>query len=265
MMLNKLTTKWTAQQPTVNIWLSLPGSVSAEVVSRQGFDSLTIDMQHGLIDYGDVLAILQATAAVPVVPLVRIPWLEPSMAMKVLDAGAMGVICPMVNSAEDASAFVRACRYPPEGFRSIGPTRARFHHEGYVGGANSSVLTIAQIETIEAVQDIEEIVAVPGLDAVYVGPADLAMSMGREPRLDHDDEQVVAAIRRILDVAGQAAVRTGIHCASVEFARRMVAEGFDMVTLSSDVRILESSAAALVGKFAASVAMGAPQATEATP
>jgi 2,4-dihydroxyhept-2-ene-1,7-dioic acid aldolase len=252
MTINALRDRWTSGQSTANVWLSLPGSVSAEVISRQGFDSFTIDMQHGLIDYTDVLSILQATAGVSSVPLVRIPWLQPSMAMKVLDAGAMGVICPMINSAEAAETFVQACRYPPDGFRSVGPTRVRLHHDGYLDAANAAVLTIAQIETVEALENIEEIVAVEGLDAVYIGPADLAISMGHEPRVDHDDLEVMAAISRVLDCAGRAGRKAGIHCASVSYARKMIIKGFDMVTLTSDVRILESSASALMCEFTAS-------------
>jgi len=246
---NALAAAWVSGRATTNGWLSIPGGVSAEIMARQGFDSVTIDMQHGMIDYQDALAMLQAISATSVVPLVRVPWLEPSIAMKVLDSGALGVIAPMVNSAADAHALVQACRYPPIGYRSVGPTRARFYLDDYLHEANGSVLVIAQIETEEAVANIEDILNVPGLDAVYIGPADLALTLGREAKVDHEDPVVLSAIGTVLEATRRRGIPAGIHCSSAGYARRMTDDGFVMVTLTSDARLLETAAANAVREF----------------
>jgi 4-hydroxy-2-oxoheptanedioate aldolase len=243
---NPLKVQWAAGEATLNGWLSIPSAVCAEVMASQRFNSLTIDMQHGLIDYQTALSMLQATAAAPAVPLVRIPWLEPSIAMKMLDAGALGVICPMVNSAADAIALVQACRYAPSGYRSVGPTRAGLYHDQYLRDANDVVLVIAQIETGVAVDNIDAILSVPGLDAIYVGPADLALTLGREPRVDQEDQVVLDALLTVADAARRRGIVAGIHCGTASYAHRMIEVGYQMVTVQNDLRLLASAAAAVV-------------------
>jgi 4-hydroxy-2-oxoheptanedioate aldolase len=236
---NLLRTLWQQDGYAVNGWLSLPAAFSAEVMAHQGWDSLTIDLQHGLIDYQSAVGMLQAISTTSTVPLVRVPWLDPAIIMKVLDAGAYGVICPMINSASEAREFVAACRYPPAGTRSCGPIRASIYAgPDYVAKANRTIITMAMIETRAGLDNIDSILSVEGLDAIYVGPSDLALALGYEPQLDPSEDAVVKAIEHILDRAQQASIVAGIHTASTANAQKMIRQGFKFVTVSTDVRLL---------------------------
>ncbi len=247
---NPLKRKWQAGRHTVNGWLSIPSSVSAEIMARLGWDSLTIDMQHGLIDYAQALGMLQAISSTPTPALVRVPWLEPGIIMKMLDAGAWGIICPMVERPEDAAELVRCCRYPPSGRRSFGPTRAALlWGTDYASWANRELLAIAMIETREAVDRLDGILATEGLDAVYVGPADLSSSLGFTPGFDPEQPEVRDAIARIVDGARRHGLRAGIHCGSTAYARRMLELGFDFVSLLSDARLLTLKGRELLGEM----------------
>lgn len=241
---NRLKTLWAEDKAVVNGWCAIPSSFSAEVMAHQGWDSLTLDLQHGMIDYASAVPMLQAISTTDTVPMVRVPWLEPGILMKVLDAGAYGVICPMVSSAEDARALVQACRYPPAGMRSFGPIRASLYAgSDYAVHANETVAVIAMIETRAALDNLDEILAVPGIDAVYIGPADLASALGRPPGFDQTDPLVVEAIGQILAKAQAHGVKAGIHNGSPEYARAMVDKGFRLVTIASDARLMASGAA----------------------
>ena len=236
---NLLRTLWQQDGYAVNGWLSLPASFSAEVMAHQGWDSLTIDLQHGLIDYQNAVGMLQAISTTRTVPFVRVPWLDPAIIMKVLDAGAYGVICPMINSAAEAHEFVAACRYPPAGIRSCGPIRANVYAgSDYVANANRTIITMAMIETRSGLDNLDEILSVEGLDAIYVGPADLALALGCEPRLDPTEEDVVKAIEYIVARARKKKIVAGIHTASTDNAQKMIRQGFQFVTVGSDVRLL---------------------------
>jgi 4-hydroxy-2-oxoheptanedioate aldolase len=228
----------------VNGWCAIPSAVSAETMATQGgFDSVTVDLQHGLVDYQSALGMLQAISQTDVTPLCRVPWLDNGIIMKMLDAGAYGVICPMVNTAEDAKAFVAACSYAPDGIRSFGPTRAVVYAGAdYAQHANATILKLAMIETAQALGNVEAIVAVPGLSGVYIGPSDLGLSLGHVPKLDQTEPEVVVAIEKIRDAAKRQGLFAGIHCLSPEYAARMIAEGFDLVTLASDNRLLAQAA-----------------------
>tara|TARA_B100000678_G_scaffold124176_1_gene103936 strand:- start:295 stop:1077 length:783 start_codon:yes stop_codon:yes gene_type:complete len=231
----------------VNGWLSLPCGFSAEVMAHQGWDSLTIDMQHGLIDYPQLVEMLTAISTTPTVPLVRVPSLESGLIMKVLDAGAYGVIAPLINSAEDARALVAACRYPPLGVRSFGPHRAMLYAgNDYVTHANHELLVLAMIETREGVANLEDILAVEGLDGIYIGPADLALSHGKTPGFDHDDGELDAIIQRLVDGCRQQGKIVGIHNGSAAHAREMLARGCDLVTVSSDARMLVAGSSSIL-------------------
>jgi 4-hydroxy-2-oxoheptanedioate aldolase len=249
-MRTRLRDAWNAGNAGINAWLSMPNTVSAEITARQDFDSITIDLQHGLNDYLSALAMLQALEPGTATPMARVPWLEPGIIMKVLDAGALGIICPMVNTPQDAEALVHYAHYAPRGTRSFGPTRAILAYGGdYPTRANDAVVTLAMIETAQALENVDAIVATPDLTGVYIGPSDLSLSMGRTPKLDQDDAEVVAAIDAILGAAKKAGVRAGIHCISTDYARQMIAKGFDLVTVGgSDIRIY---AAALAERVAA--------------
>ena len=236
---NLLKTLWHQGGCAVNGWLSLPATFSAEVMAHQGWDSLTIDLQHGLIDYQSAVGMLQAISTTPTVPTVRVPWLDPGIIMKMLDAGAYGVICPMINSASEAREFVAACRYPPAGIRSCGPIRANIYAgPDYVANANRTIITMAMIETRAGLDNLDAILSVEGLDAIYVGPSDLALALGCEPQLDPTEEAVVKAIEHIVARAQKKKVVAGIHTASTANAQKMIRQGFQFVTVGSDVRLL---------------------------
>ena len=152
----------------------------------------------------------------------------------------------MVNTPEQAEQFVRYCRYPPEGERSFGPTRARpLYGDDYPATANREVITLAMVETAEAVDNVDAIVATPGLTGVYIGPSDLSAFLGCSPT-DHEEPVVVAAIKRVLDAAKSAGIKPGIHCGSPQLAMRRLDEGFDLVTLSTDVIVLSGALAGLM-------------------
>ncbi len=228
----------------INGWCAIPSSISAETMATQGgFDSVTVDLQHGLVDYQDALPMLQAISQTEVTPIARVPWLDNGIIMKLLDAGAYGIICPMVNTRADAEAFVAACSYAPDGIRSFGPTRAMVYAgSDYAKHANATILKLAMIETAQALANVEEIVSVPGLSGVYIGPSDLSLSLGHTPKLDQDEPEVVAAIARIREAAKAKGLFAGIHCLSPAYAARMIDEGFDLVTLASDNRLLAQAA-----------------------
>lgn len=244
---NLAKTRLLAKQPVVNGWLTIPSSFSAEVMAHAGFDSLTIDMQHGMMDYQVALTMLQALSTTAVTPLVRVPWNEPGIIMKLLDAGSYGIICPMVSSREECERFVGACRYPPAGYRSYGPTRANLYAGAdYAQHANEAVLTLAMIETRGALDNLEAIVSVPGLDGIYIGPADLSQALGGPPGADWREGPVPETIARILAVAKRHGRIAGIHNASPEYAKAMLARGFDFVTIASDTQYLSTYAKQVV-------------------
>ena len=235
---------WAGGGQVLNGWLAIPSAFSAELMAHAGYDSLTVDLQHGLQDYASMVACLHGAGPVPV--LVRVPWNEPALVGKALDAGAAGVICPMVNTAEQAAAFVGHVRYPPAGQRSNGPIRAALLTPGYQAGANAEVLAIPMIETAEAVRNLSAILAVPGVDAIYIGPSDLSLSQGGPAVLDHEDPAMLAQFAHILATAHGAGVRAGIHAIAPDYAARMRAIGFDLVTVDSDAGLMLKGARAAV-------------------
>lgn len=250
MIANQLKASWADGRATLNGWLSLGDAFAAEIMAAQGYDSLTVDLQHGFLDYSEARPILQALRASGVVPLARVPWNEPGIIMKCLDAGAYGIICPMVSTPEQAAQLVDAVRYPPRGNRSFGPTRVSFSAGGnYAAEANDQVVCFAMIETAQAVDNVEAIAATPGLDGLYIGPADLTLGVtqGRlAPGFDREEDEMVAVIHRILAAARKAGIRASLHCGSSSYAAKAVGWGFDMVTLLNDVRLLAASAGASV-------------------
>ena len=248
-MKTKLRDTWSAGRGAVNGWLSAPNAVMAEVTGKAGFDSVTIDLQHGLNDYQAALAMLQALAASDSTPMARVPWLEPGIVMKLLDAGALGIICPMVNTRADAERLVHYANYAPVGTRSFGPTRAMLvYGAGYVAKANDTVVTLAMVETAEALENVEAIARTPGLTGIYIGPSDLALSMGHTPKLDPEEPAVVDAVKRILAACKDAGIRCGIHCLASSYAKRMLDEGFDLVTLGSDIRLYSAACASAIAE-----------------
>lgn len=234
----------------INAWLSIANTFTAEIMSRQDFDSVTIDLQHGLVDYQAALTMLQAMSQSDVTPMARVPWLEPGIIMKLLDAGALGIICPMVNNRADAEAFVGACNYVPDGYRSSGPTRAIIAYGAdYHFKANKTIVKLAMIETMEALANVDEVAATPGLTGLYIGPSDLSVCLGLPPGLDRTEPEALDAIDTILAAAKGAGIKAGIHCLEPAYAKDMLAKGFDLVTVSNDVRMYAAAAANVVKKM----------------
>jgi len=216
-------------------------------MAHQGLNSLTIDLQHGVVDYQTAVTMLAAISTTDTVPLARVPWLDSGVIMKMLDAGCYGVICPMVNNAADAERLVAACRYPPQGQRSYGPIRALLYAGmDYPKHANDTVIAFAMIETASALNNLDEIMAVDGLDAVYIGPADLSLAVGCTPKFDQEEKPVVEAIDMIVAKAKEHGIVAGIHNGTPAYARRMIDKGFQFVTVGSDARYMAAGARAIV-------------------
>ena len=236
---NRLRTLWQQNRYAINGWLAIPNSFSAEVMANQGWDTLTVDMQHGVIDYAQMVPMLQAISTTATVPIVRVPWLEPGIVMKSLDAGAYGIICPMVNTREDAQRLVSYTHYAPRGSRSFGPVRANLYGgSDYASKANDTIVVFAMIETKQALDNLDSILTVEGLDAVYIGPSDLSLALGCRPQFDEVDPPVAQAIEHILQRAKAHGVRAAVHNGLPSVAKARAAMGFDLVTVSSDARIL---------------------------
>jgi len=215
---NTLRKIWARGEAVVNGWLAIPSAFSAEVMAHQGFDSLVVDMQHGVVDYQVAVTMLQAISTTNVVPMARVPWNDPARLMKILDAGVYGVICPMINTREEAEALVRHCKYPPRGHRSWGPVRATIYAGADYGDhANDDLVIMPMIETAEALKNLDDILSVPGVDAIYVGPSDLSLALGCKPRLDQTDTSA--------------------------YSLRMIEAGYQFVTIASDSRFLAQRAA----------------------
>ena len=233
---NRIKQLWRDGQCVTMGWLSISHGLTAEVMARQGFDTLCVDMQHGTNDINNVLPMLQAISQTDTVPVVRVPWNDPWMIMKALDLGAYGVIVPLISTAEEAARAVAACRFPPVGIRSNGPVRA-IHYGGpdYVANANDEIVVMAMIETKEGIANLDAICATPGLDAVYIGPADLSFALDMPPRADNPDPRHMETCDRIRDAAHRHGIKAAMHCASAEFAAGAVKRGFDLVMLTSDL------------------------------
>ena len=195
-MPNRIKEIWAQGGTAIGGWLAIPSGFSAEVMAKAGYDALNVDMQHGVQDYQSLVACYQAIGPAGPVPMARVPWLEPGIIGKVLDAGAAGIICPMVNTVQQAKDLVSYMRYPPVGVRSHGPIRAGTYGEAgtYYKTANADVICMPMIETEEAVDNIDAIVDVPGIDAVYVGPGDLGFSIGLQPKLDREEPEIMVII-----------------------------------------------------------------------
>jgi 4-hydroxy-2-oxoheptanedioate aldolase len=249
---NTLRTLWQQDRAVVNGWLAIPHAFAAETMAHQGWDSLTIDLQHGVIDYAQMLGMLQAISTTPTVPVVRVPWLEPGIIMKSLDAGAYGVICPMINTREECQRLLSYTRYAPKGTRSFGPIRALLYGGAdYPAHANDTIVTFAMIETAQALDNLDAILSVEGLDAIYIGPSDLSLALGCRPVFDDVDPKAQQAIDHILERAKAHGVKAGIHNGLPRVAKERIAKGFRFVTVSSDARLLASGSQALLGEMRA--------------
>jgi 4-hydroxy-2-oxoheptanedioate aldolase len=264
---NRVRQLWSEGKPVLNAWLSIGNTFVAEIMAAQGYDAVTIDQQHGFLGYEALAPMLQVLKANPVTPMVRVPWLSAGDIMKALDAGALGIICPMINNRAEAEALVSYMRYPPIGQRSMGPTRAVFAHgPDYGQKADSEVLCLAMIETADGMKNLDEIASTPGLDGVYIGPADLTLGLtGRKypTGFDREEPEMIEAIKTILQKSHNAGIKACLHCGNSAYAARAIGWGFDLVTLLNDVRLLAGAAQASVTQ--ARKLLGEQQAEPAQP
>ena len=250
MRINRVKKLWREGKAAVGGFLSIPSSFSAEVMAHTGLDWLCVDMQHGCIDYSDVVPMLAAISTTAVTPFVRVPWNEPSIIMKALDAGAYGVIVPMVSNRAEAERAVAACRYPPAGIRSNGPNRALLYGgPDYQKQADREMACVAMIETADGIEKMEEIISTPGLDVVYIGPTDLALALGLPPVMDNDDPKHVATVNRMLETCRRHNVVAAMHTASSKYTQRYIDQGFRMVMLVSDRLAISNYVKAEVGRL----------------
>ncbi len=243
---NGLHSVWDADKYALNAWLSIGSSYSAEVIANLPYDAVTVDLQHGMFDFDTALVMLQAISATNAVPMVRVSHNTGWMIQKLLDMGAYGVICPMIDTRADCEAFVRSMRYPPTGDRSFGPSRGLLYGGGdYAAHADETVLAWAMIETEAAIENLNDIVSVDGLDGIYIGPSDLSMTLDGKitnplsPRVTEVIDLVIAA-------AHANKKRVGIFCPDAKFAREMIEKGCDLVTVMNDAGLVRQATSALI-------------------
>ena len=252
MSINKIKTLWSEGKPVLHGWLSIGNPFTAEIMAAQGYDAISIDIQHGALDYSAALPMIQSMRASGVSIGARVPWLDPAIIMKVLDAGALNIICPMISTADQAAEFVSYMRYPPHGQRSFGPTRANFAMPGYGPHMNDEVVALAMIETADGMANLEEVAATPGLDGIYVGPADLTLGTqeGRlAPGLDREEPEMIEFIQRIATVCAKNNIKACLHCGTADYAAKAISWGYCLTTVSGDSRLLAGAAAASVNRF----------------
>lgn len=235
MRANKVRDIWASGGVVRNAWIALDSTMAAEGAASVGWDSCTVDLQHGFSDEATTRRQFQAISAYDAVPMARVAWNDPAKIMRLLDDGCYGIICPMVNTVEDARNLVKWSKFPPLGERSFGPQRGILYGgTDYPAKANETIVNMAMIETREAMSNLEAICAVDGIDGVYVGPSDLALSLGHPPGGVPTIAEVNDAISEIGRRARACGKVAGIHCGSVDMAKRWIADGFQLVTIYTD-------------------------------
>mgnify|MGYP001208416238 CR=1 FL=1 len=243
---NKIKEMWREGKPAAAGWLSTGNTYLAEAMAHAGYDAVIIDMQHGMsVTTDKAVACLQAISTTDTVPMVRLPWNDPQVIQFVLDAGAYGVIVPMVNTYEDAVAAGRASRYHPLGDRSFGANRARFYAgSDYLQHANEEIIVLVMIETTQAIENLEEIAKAPGIDGFYIGPSDLALSLDLVPGPDaFNDPKHIAACQRVLDVANATGLVPCHHGVGPLEAASLFKQGFKLSQIGSDIAMVTNGAA----------------------
>ena len=243
MRVNTAKRKLQEGEATIGTWLATGSPLAAEMLAHQGFDWLNVDMEHNAIDLQTTQSLFQAIATTDTIPFARVPWNDPQIIKRVLDIGAYGVVVPTVETVDQAEQAVGACRYPPEGYRGMGTIRGRLYGgDDYAEQANKEICVVLMLETKTAVDNADEILKVPGIDAVFIGPNDLAASMGLPLGLDNAHPDHVAAVESIRRSCENAGVPSGIHCASSASVNQRIGEGFQWIALSSDAGFMTGQA-----------------------
>jgi len=232
-----------AGKPAIVGWVSFDSLFAAELIGHAGFDAVIVDLQHGPFHLDTAIGMMQALSSTPATPMARCPALDFGTINKLLDGGAWGIVCPMIDTPEQAREFVSACRYPPAGTRSFGPARGLLYGgPDYFDRANETIETWAMIETAEGLRNLEAICAVDGLDGVFVGPGDLSLALGLPPTPRWREGPLADALDRILQGAKAAGRRAGIFCTTKEMAADMRRAGFDFIVPGFDALHLTAAA-----------------------
>lgn len=240
-----------AGETVFTAWCGLSAPIVAETIAREGFSAVTLDQQHGLYDMAATAAAIAAIRMTGSSPIVRVPLGDFAVASRVLDFGAEAVIAPMINTVEDARAFIAAAKYPPMGERSWGPHRATTlagipDQKVYLREANALTMTFAMIETRAALANIDAIAATEGIDALFVGPSDLSIALTDGTTLDPHSQEVEAALEKVLAAAKKAGKIAGLYCANAERAMATAKRGFRFLAVGSDLAFLRAGTAAQV-------------------
>ena len=247
---NLVKQKLSLVEPAFGTWITTGNPLVAEILAHSGFDWLLVEMEHNAIDMENVLNCFYAITTTDTVPFVRVAWNDPQALKRVLDIGAYGVVVPNVKSPEEAELAVQACRYPPDGFRGVGTLRGRLYGgPDHYEKANEEICVVLMIEDAEGVRRVAEIANVPGIDVLYIGPTDLAASLG-VPIVDdnpHPDHR--AAVRQVLETAKRFGIPAGIHCTGAEEVNRRIEEGFQWIPIASDARFLAGAAGSVLSEI----------------
>jgi 4-hydroxy-2-oxoheptanedioate aldolase len=249
MSVNRMKQAWASGSPAFGLWAGIPDSFGIELVAGLDLDYVCVDGQHGVVDYASMVSMVRTIQFAGAAPVVRVPQNEPWMIMRALNAGALGVIVPLVNDAAEAARAVAACRFPPQGARSYGPIRA----SGVIGSKapadlGDEVVCIVQIETREGLENAEEIATTPGLDGVYIGPADLALGLGLELDSAGEEREHVEALKRIREACRKNGIAVGVHGTSGKSAREYAQQGYSMVNVGVDYQLLTDAVRREVGE-----------------
>ncbi|MBO6509230.1 MAG: hydroxyacid aldolase [Roseibium sp.] len=252
-----LAEKLRSGQPVITAWSLLPAPIVPELLARAGYPAVTLDLQHGMHDFNEARDMLAAIALGGAHRIVRVPLDDNASAARLADVGAECVIAPMINSAKEASAFARALKYPPVGDRSYGPFRASvlsgLSNEDYLERANTEILSLAMVESREALDALDDILAVPELDGIFVGPSDLSISMSNGEAVDPNGEETARTCAMIAEKATEAGKIPGIFCLGAEKVKETVDQGYKLITHGIDAALLDSAAKAALGEVEAFV------------
>jgi 4-hydroxy-2-oxoheptanedioate aldolase len=246
MKFNHVRAKLKRGEPSIGTWLTLPDPIAARLMARAGFDWLTVELEHAAINIETAAQSFSSIVESGVAPLARVPWNTGENIKRVLDNGAWGIVVPMVNSRAEAEAAVAAARYQPQGIRSVGGQLHAVSFDTdpatYYSTANEQILVVLMAEHVDAIASAEEIISVPGVDAIFIGPNDLLNSMGKPPKFESEDKQFTDAVQHILRTAKKHGVAPGIHVADAEAAKRRIAEGFQFVAITSEAGMMMTKA-----------------------